>query len=59
MMKGPGPRKLPWTEMVVTGLETLQGTERGVSEKVSILGLIGAKFFTVGEGIYKYGRGKD
>ena len=58
-MQGPGPRNLPWAEMVVTGLETLQGTEKGVSEEVSILRLIGAKFFTVGKEIYKYGRGKD
>ena len=56
MMQGPGHRKLPWAEMVVARLETqrLQDTERGGSKEVNILRLIGTKFFTVGEEIYKH-----
>lgn len=55
-MQGPGPRKLPWAEMVVAGMETqrLQGTEGGGSKEANILRLIGTKFFTVGEEIYKH-----
>lgn len=57
-MQGPGPRKLPWAEMVVAGLETqrLQDTEKGGSKEVNILRLIGTKVFTVGEEIYKHGQ---
>lgn len=44
--------------MVVAGMETqrLQGTEGGGSKEANILRLIGTKFFTVEEEIYKHGQ---